>query len=310
MSQTTANPSEPSCCAPTCCAPAADAPSTSADQAPSAIADQAPGAVRALVREKYGEVAARKTSCCGPTTVDAAAISARLGYGADALDAVPDDANLGLGCGNPHAISALREGEVVIDLGAGAGLDALIAARAVGPTGRVIGVDMTPQMLESARKNAVEMGVHGFVEFREGLIEDLPVAAGTADVIISNCVINLSPDKGAAFAEAFRVLKPGGRLAVSDIVLSAPLPPAVQGLAEAYVACVAGAATEDEYLGAICAAGFEDVTFTRNPAADLLMGDCVDPLVQSGFEAIGAEQMAGLAESVWSYQISARKPHA
>lgn len=302
MSDATQTASTESCCAPTCCAPEAES------TAP-AIAEQAPAVVHALVREEYGKVAERKTSCCGPTTVDVKAISAGLGYGADALDAVPDDANLGLGCGNPHAISALGVGEVVIDLGAGAGLDALIAARAVGPTGRVIGVDMTPQMLQSARANAVEMGVHGYVEFREGLIEALPVASGTADVIISNCVINLSPDKATAFGEAFRVLKPGGRLAVSDIVLSAPLPPTVQGLAEAYVACVAGAATEDEYLGAIRDAGFEDVEFTRTPAASLLMGDCTDPLVKSGIESIGAEQLAGLAETVWSYQISARKPH-
>lgn len=289
-----------SCCAPTCCAPEAEA---------KPIAARPAADVRTLVREQYGQVAERTSSCCGPASVDTASISARLGYGADALAAVPDDANLGLGCGNPHAISALREGEVVVDLGAGAGLDALIAARAVGPTGRVIGVDMTPQMLQSARANAVAMGVHGYVEFREGIIEDLPIAANTADVIISNCVINLSPDKPAAFREAFRVLKPGGRLAVSDVVLSAPLPGPVQQLAAAYVACIAGAAVETDYLGAIRAAGFEDVEFTRSPAAELLMGDCADPLVQAGVDALGPDGLAGLAETVWSYQISARKPH-
>ncbi|MGK0359543.1 MAG: arsenite methyltransferase, partial [Bradymonadia bacterium] len=152
------------------------------------------------------------------------------------------------------------------------------------------------------------MGVHGYVEFREGLIEDMPVASASADVIISNCVINLSPDKPAAFREAFRVLKPGGRLAVSDVVLSAPLPVEVQGLADAYVACVSGASTEAEYVGAIEAAGFTDVTWTRRSAIDLFMGDMADPLVKQGLSAIGEARVAALSETVWSYQIAARKP--
>lgn len=291
---------QPSCCAPTCC----DEPAAAAVPAVAESAD----AVRDLVRSAYAEVAVRKTSCCGPTTVDPQTVSARMGYDADTLGAVPDDANLGLGCGNPHAISALQPGEVVVDLGAGAGLDALIAAKAVGPTGRVIGVDMTPEMLQSARANAVAMGVHGYVEFREGLIEDMPVASKSADVIISNCVINLSPDKPAAFREAFRVLKPGGRLAVSDVVLSAPLPAAVQRLADAYVACVAGASTEAEYVGAMTAAGFTDITWTRSSALGLFMGDCADPLVTQGLSAIGDAGIAEFGESVWSYQISARRP--
>ena len=286
------------CCAPTCC----DGPASAAEVGESA------DAVRDLVRNRYAEVAVRKTSCCGPSEVNAETISARMGYDVETLGAVPDDANLGLGCGNPNAISALQPGEVVVDLGAGAGLDALIAAQAVGPTGRVIGVDMTPEMLASARANAVAMGVHAYVEFREGLIEDMPVASGSADVIISNCVINLSPDKPAAFREAFRVLKSGGRLAVSDVVLSAPLPDEVKGLADAYVACVAGASTEAEYVGAIEAAGFTDVTWTRRSAIDLFMGDCADPLVKQGLLAIGEDRVAALGETVWSYQIAARKP--
>ena len=265
-----------------------------------------PEEIRALVREQYSKAAQRQTSCCG--TANPQAASQALGYTDDALGSVPEGANLGLGCGNPNAISALQPGETVIDLGAGAGLDALIAAQAVGPTGRVIGVDMTPEMLQSARANAVAMDVHGYVEFREGLIEALPVASSTADVIISNCVINLSPDKPAAFREAFRVLKSGGRLAVSDVVLSAPLPPEIESLAAAYVACIAGASTEEDYVGAIRAAGFVDVAWTRTSAMGLFAGECADPLVREGLAAVGPEQIAALSATVWSYQITARKP--
>ena len=278
--------------APSCCGPA-----TTLNE----------GNVHELVRAQYAAVVTRQTSCCGGGEVDTKAISQNLGYGAE-LDAVPDAANLGLGCGNPAALASLKTGEVVVDLGAGAGLDALIAARAVGPTGRVIGVDMTPEMLAKARKNAVTMGVHGYVEFREGLIEDMPVRSASADVILSNCVINLSPDKPAAFREAFRVLKPGGRLAVSDIVLSAPLPPDIQGLAAAYAACVAGASTEDDYLAAIRDAGFEDLEYTRAPAADLILGAGADPMILQAVEAVGSDRIAALAKTIWSYKITARKP--
>jgi SAM-dependent methyltransferase len=269
----------------------------------------APEAIRDLVRESYAEVVTRTTSCCDSSVVvDTRSISQGIGYSEDTLESVPADANLGLGCGNPTALASLLPGEVVVDLGAGAGLDALVAAKAVGPTGRVIGVDMTPEMLTSARKNAVEMGVHGYVEFREGLIENMPVAAESADVVISNCVINLSPDKPAAFREAFRVLKSGGRLAISDIVLSAPLPEAVLGMAEAYVACVSGAATEEDYLGAIREAGFVDVAFTRTSAAALFLGDFTDPMVKQAVKIVGEAQLKELIDTVWSYKITARKP--
>lgn len=268
------------------------------------------------VRDFYGKVATEQSSCCGPAVSccgPAAESAARqtsesIGYAAETLDSVPEDANLGLGCGNPTALTHLKPGEVVIDLGAGAGLDALVAARAVGAEGRVIGVDMTKEMLTSARKNAVEMGVHGFVEFREGLIESLPVASDSADVVISNCVINLSPDKPQAFREAYRVLKPGGRLAVSDIVLTEELPGDLAQWIDTYVGCLGGAAMVDAYLGAIEGAGFTDISFTRSSAASLLAGSLDAPGVAATFEGIGRERIEALADTVWSYKITASKP--
>jgi SAM-dependent methyltransferase len=170
----------------------------------------------------------------------------RAGYGSEELTAVPEGANLGLGCGNPTALGALRPGEVVLDLGSGAGIDCFLAARAVGPAGRVIGVDMTPEMLERARENAAK-GSFANVEFRLGEIEHLPVADAAVDVVISNCVINLSEDKAAVFAEMKRVLKPGGRAYLSDIALVAPLPEAVRRDPDAIAGCVGGALLIDDY---------------------------------------------------------------
>ena len=272
--------------------------------------------IRAAVRQAYGDVAERRSGCCGPTSTccgpeqsfDARQVSEGLGYEGETLDSVPGEANMGLGCGNPTAMASLRPGEVVLDLGSGGGLDALIAARAVGPTGRVIGVDMTPAMLRTARKNAVEMDVHEFVEFREGLIEELPVASASVDVVISNCVINLSPDKDRVFREAFRVLKPGGRLAVSDIVLSEDLPESVTSNLSALFGCVAGAALEDDVFGAMRSAGFTDIEFTRVPAASMFLGDQNDPMLVEMVESVGEEQLRRLASSIWSYKISARRP--
>ncbi len=174
------------------------------------------------------------------------------------LAALPEGANLGLGCGNPTAFASLKEGETVLDLGSGAGFDVFIAAAKVGKTGRVIGVDMTPEMLELARRNATKSSFKN-VEFRLGEIENLPVADSSADCIISNCVINLSPDKNRVFAEAFRVLRPGGRLMISDLVLLKPLPPKILKSVQAYIGCVAGAQMKEEYLDAIRGAGFKDV---------------------------------------------------
>lgn len=216
--------------------------------------------VRTVVREQYGKVAQQAVSscapgCCGGATPD---FSLRLGYSEEDLKAVPDGANMGLGCGNPQAIAELQPGEVVLDLGAGGGFDAFLAARRLGPTGRVIGVDMTPEMVTKARANATKLGVKN-VDFRLGEIEHLPVSDGTVDVIISNCVINLSPDKGAVFKEAFRVLKPGGRLAISDVVQLRPLPAELAKDAIALTGCVAGAATAPELQELLRGAGFQDV---------------------------------------------------
>ncbi|MHA2182850.1 MAG: arsenite methyltransferase [Promethearchaeota archaeon] len=184
--------------------------------------------------------------------------SAQLGYTEDDLENIPDGANLALGCGNPTAHASIKEGETVLDLGSGGGLDCFIAANKVGATGKVIGVDMTPAMLSRARENAAKSAYNN-VEFRLGEIENLPVADNSVDLIISNCVINLSPDKEQVFREAFRVLKPGGRLMVSDIVLLKELPDEIRNDAQAYASCIGGAIMKDKYLGAIKDAGFKDV---------------------------------------------------
>ncbi len=213
--------------------------------------------IKKAVREGYAKIAKQRKSCCGAGDL-AEHVSKQIGYSEEELETVPQGANLGLGCGNPVAMASLREGEIVLDLGSGAGFDCFLVARKVGREGKVIGIDMTPEMIEKARENN-EKGNFGNVEFRLGEIENLPVADNFADVVISNCVINLSTDKRRVFAEAFRVLKPGGRIMVSDIVLLQPLPDAIKSSIEAYVGCIAGASSKEDYIEAIKAAGFKDV---------------------------------------------------
>jgi arsenite methyltransferase len=217
------------------------------------------GDIRSVVREKYGEIAEGKRSGCGCSSDCCGDVLLTLGYTAEQKATLPEGADLGLGCGNPLAHAALKPGETVLDLGSGAGVDCFLAARETGPAGRVIGVDMTPSMLEKARANAAKAGTVN-VEFRLGEIEHLPVADASVDCIISNCVVNLSPDKPQVFREALRALKPGGRMLLSDLVLTRPLSPELQQNVALYVGCVAGAAMKADYLEMIRRAGFAEVT--------------------------------------------------
>jgi ubiquinone/menaquinone biosynthesis C-methylase UbiE len=219
--------------------------------------------VKKIVRNRYaraakigGSCCTSNTSCCSTPTNEQ--VSKMIGYSEDEMNAVPEGANLGLGCGNPTALASLKEGERVLDLGSGGGFDCFLASKKVGKNGKVIGVDMTPEMLDKARANA-KKGKYTNVEFRLGEIENLPVADNSVDVIISNCVINLAPNKKRVFEEAFRVLAPNGRLMVSDIVLLKPLPEKLRKSAEAYTSCIAGAEIKDKYLDLIRNAGFRNV---------------------------------------------------
>lgn len=225
--------------------------------------------IRRRVREDYARVASASdagagcgeaSGCCGVSqdVLINTLISSRLGYNAEDMASVPVGADMGLGCGNPHAIAALRQGEVIVDLGSGGGFDCFLAARAVGPQGLVIGVDMTPEMVAKARRNAAQGGFTN-VEIRLGEIEHLPIADTSADVILSNCVINLSPDKGQVFREAFRVLKPGGRLAISDVVATAQLPAQMRNDPALHSGCMAGASLIDDLQEMLRAAGFDEI---------------------------------------------------
>lgn len=235
---------------------------------------ESPETTRKTVREHYAEVARTDGACgCGPGCCGPKeGASLELGYSPDELASVPDGADMGLGCGTPLAFACLRDGETVLDLGSGGGLDCFLAARQVGAAGRVIGVDMTPEMLGKARGVAERLAADN-VEFRLGEIERLPVPDRSIDVIVSNCVINLSPDKLAVFREAFRVLRPGGRLAISDIVASAPLPDEIRGDPRALAGCMAGAPAVGELRAMLSAAGFEDVRIELRPESRTFIRD-------------------------------------
>lgn len=268
--------------------------------------------IKKVVRERYARAAKQGSSCCSTACCGGTAkpkeISKRIGYTDEEMQAVPTGSNLGLGCGNPTALASIKVGETVLDLGSGAGFDCFLASNKVGPNGKVIGVDMTEEMLAQARANALKGGYKN-VEFRQGEIEKLPIEDNTIDVIISNCVINLVPDKERAFKEAFRVLKPGGRLMVSDIVLLKKLPESIRESVEAYVGCVSGALMKDKYLDAIKSAGFKDVSIVDESIFPL---DCVanDPIGGRILEGLKSSegQLKTVEGSISSIKVRGIKP--
>ncbi|MBN1845284.1 MAG: arsenite methyltransferase [Sedimentisphaerales bacterium] len=276
--------------------------------------EEKPERIKDDVRKSYARIAKGiQTSCCGPKQsccskrILAQDISKKIGYTNDELSCLPEGANLGLGCGNPVALASLNHGEVVLDLGSGAGIDCFLAARQVGPTGKVIGLDMTAEMVAKARDNARKGGFEN-IEFRLGDIENMPVEKDSVDVIISNCVINLVPDKTRAFAETYRVLKAGGRMMISDIVLTKELPVAIKESVEAYVGCLSGAVMKEEYLRLIKKAGFQEVQIQSEQPFPLdVMGN--DPAANAIVETPKVSQSdLELAENaVISIKVSALK---
>lgn len=270
-----------------------------------------PEEIKKAVRSGYAKIALGNLSCCpGGSCCGTAreSITRSIGYGEEDLSGVPGGANLGLGCGNPVALASLKEGEKVLDLGSGAGFDAFIASAKVGESGKIIGVDMTPEMVEKARANAAK-GDFRNVEFRLGEIESLPVSDAEVDVVISNCVINLSPDKKRVFREAFRVLKPGGRLMIADIVLLKSLPKQVLQSIEAYIGCIAGAILKKDYLAAISEAGFEGIKIMGEDFYSPGRTSAGSPARENAENSdLAGNEAEELASSVASIKVFAMKP--
>jgi len=270
--------------------------------------------IKKVVRKGYAEIAKKSSSCCatpsccGGSADPALDISKAIGYSDEEMTSVPEGANLGLGCGNPVALASLAEGGTVLDLGSGAGFDCFLAANKVGSRGKVIGVDMTPEMIDKARENA-RNGNYENVEFRLGEIENIPAADNSVDAVISNCVINLAPDKKRVFNETFRVLKPGGRLMVSDIVLLKELPDFVRESVAAYIGCVSGAMMKDDYLEAMREAGFNQVKIIDETSFPI---DCMasDPTAQVIIKEMNlpADKIEEVASSVASIKVQGIKP--
>lgn len=270
--------------------------------------------VRKAVREHYAGAAKNVSGCCGGGTTNSSSCgcgtsttatepSTKGLYNADDFNSLPEDVtNISLGCGDPVTLASLKPGQTVLDLGSGGGIDCFLAGRKVGPTGRVIGVDMTPEMLDKARANKVKMGADN-VEFRLGEIEHLPVSDNSVDVVISNCVINLSPDKPQVLREILRVLKPGGRMAVSDIVTSGDLPSDIKASMSSWVGCIAGAMDADEMAALMKEIGFTNITFKPNYFSEDMVADTVR---QSGYT--GSMSHEELRKAVFSASISAEKP--
>ncbi len=260
--------------------------------------------VHKVVRKRYGKIAKTKAQACG---CGCTSTSQQIGYSKNELSSVPAGADLNLGCGNPIALASLKEGETVIDLGSGGGLDCFLAARKVGAKGKVIGIDMTAEMLERARANA-KKGRYQNVEFRLGEIENMPVADNTADIIISNCVVNLSPDKQRVFNEAYRVLKANGRLMISDMVLLKELPERVKSSVLAYVGCVAGADLKEDYLGKIKQAGFRNVEVVAENHMPELFLDEPDVKAFVEEQKMTKKEISEISDAVVSIKVSAKKP--
>jgi SAM-dependent methyltransferase len=264
---------------------------------------QTPDQIHEVVREHYAERIKSNASCCGPS--DCCSSDSNL-YPADLLATLPDgESTVSYGCGDPISLASLQPGQTVLDLGSGAGLDCFFAAKKVGETGRVIGVDMTPEMIERARSSAKRLNIQN-VEFRQGYLEDLPVESSIVDVIISNCVINLSPDKAKVFREAFRVLKPGGKLAVSDIVTDGPLPEAIKKSLSAWAGCVAGAVESEEYIAMMKSVGFTDISivpvYFDKETVDSAINDMKDMI------ELKTVQREDVYKAVYSAKITAYKP--
>jgi SAM-dependent methyltransferase len=267
--------------------------------------------IRRAVRLGYAEIAKKARSCCAPVSSccgTAQDMDKKMGYTEQELQTVPEAANLGLGCGNPIALASLKEGETVLDLGSGAGLDCFLAARKVGKKGKIIGVDMTPEMVEKARQNA-KKGSYTNVEFRLGEIENLPIDDNSVDIIISNCVINLVPDKRRVFAETYRVLKPGGRIMISDLVLLKQLPESVKNSVAAYVGCLSGAIMKDKYLEAIEAAGFKEVKVREEASfsVDYMANDPTEAAILEDSK-ISKEDLKEVGRSIASVRVYGLKP--
>jgi len=268
--------------------------------------------VKKLVRNRYARVAKTNGSCCASNVSCCSAssneqVSSMIGYSQEEMNAVPEGSNLGLGCGNPTALASLKEGERVLDLGSGAGFDCFLAAKKVGEKGKVIGVDMTPEMLDKARANA-KKGKYANVEFRLGEIENLPIADNSVDVIISNCVINLAPDKKRVFEEAFRVLAPKGRLMVSDIVLLNKLPAPIQDNVEAYAGCISGAELKETYLELIQKAGFRQVKVIEEktyPLEYIISESTLKDAIK--IASMTEEEVKEAANTIVSMKVSATK---
>lgn len=271
--------------------------------------------IKKLVRQGYAKIAQQPSGCCCTqvssccsSSVSTQALRKNIGYSEEELSIVPEGANLGLGCGNPVALASLKSGETVLDLGSGAGFDCFLAAQQIGEKGKVIGVDMTPEMIDKATENA-RKGNYANVEFRLGEIENLPVANNSVDVLISNCVINLSPDKSRVFAEAYRVIKSGGRLMVSDIVVLKELPDFIKTSVEAYVGCLSGALIKSNYLGEIKAAGFEEVKIIDETTfpLEVMINDAAAQTIIKAHE-LTSEDLNEIARAVRSIKVSGIKP--